>query len=116
MRVHAKINTTEMADFMGLKSRKTIENWEQGNSEPEIGQFIYYCIFTGFNPYRVMLAIEKSNSNDGTQKKYFEIEGCLNIDNMSFYRIKNKPMPLKASSNAPIPKTDLVDKLIKQKR
>ena len=51
-----------------------------------------------------------------SEKTYFEIEGCLNIDNMSFYRIKNKPMPLKASSNAPIPKTDLVDKLIKQKR
>ena len=43
MRVTSDFTTSMMAEFMGVKSRKTIENWEAENSEPSINQFLKYC-------------------------------------------------------------------------
>lgn len=43
MRLGAELTTSKMAEYIGVKSRKTIENWESDQSEPGINQFIKFC-------------------------------------------------------------------------
>jgi len=77
MRIHAKLNTADMAAALAVKSRKTIENWEQQNSEPGIATFIKYCMTAGFDPARVIVEVKKRNQLDPTQSRYFDLDACL---------------------------------------
>lgn len=77
MRIHAKYTTGYMADLLSIKSRKTIENWEQGASVPGINQFFAYCFATGFRPHAVIREVLKRNQEDATQARYFDMESCL---------------------------------------
>lgn len=50
MRKQARITTSEMASYVGIKSRKTYESWEKGNSQPNINQVIAICIACNVSP------------------------------------------------------------------
>ena len=77
MRIHSKLTTREMAAILNVKSRKTIENWEQQASAPDINQFFIYCCSAGFNPSLVIQEVIRRNEEDATQQKYFNMEACL---------------------------------------
>ena len=57
IRVQAKITTSIMAEYLGLKSRKTIENWESETSEPSINKYILFCKFADVHPGKTPLEI-----------------------------------------------------------
>lgn len=66
IRVKANITTSVMAEFMGIRSRKTIENWESGQSTPSINQFILFCRFCDVHPYDV---VQQAMSDFAAQSK-----------------------------------------------
>lgn len=43
MRLNAGLTTREMAKIVGVKTRKTYENWERNTGCPNINQFIAIC-------------------------------------------------------------------------
>ena len=76
MRVMAGVNTTVAAEYLGVKSRKTIENWESSKSQPGINNFVMMCRRYGFNPALVIqAAIERTL--DPTSEKH---EVSLNFE------------------------------------
>lgn len=54
MRISAKVTTSIAAEYMGIRSRKTIENWESGASSPNIQQFMLLCRFYDFSVWKVV--------------------------------------------------------------
>lgn len=54
MRLKAKITTSIAAEYMGIKSRKTIENWESGASSPSINQLLLLCMYYDFDASQVI--------------------------------------------------------------
>lgn len=77
IRLSARLPTTILAKEIGLKSRKTINNWEEGRSEPNINQFITFCTTAGLSPGHVIAAIQSRNSQDPSQKRDFIIGKCV---------------------------------------
>ena len=69
MRVQAKLTTGDMAQFLGIRSRKTIENWESERCVPSINQYILYCKFCDFHPGVVLEKIMQRNASDDPQAK-----------------------------------------------
>lgn len=88
MRLRAEMTTSDMAEKLQIKSRKTIENWEQQNSEPQMNVFIRYCAHTGFNPCRVIQEIIKRNEADPSQKNFFNMDACADHDGGFRYKLK----------------------------
>lgn len=62
IRVAARITTSAMAEHLGLKSRKTIDNWENERSSPNINQFLLFCQFCNVHP---SLLVRKAVSAKG---------------------------------------------------
>ena len=50
IRKEAKKTTVKMAEFAGVKTRKTYENWEKDIGTPSINQFISMLIGCGKDP------------------------------------------------------------------
>lgn len=76
MRLAARKTTHQMAELLGVKSRKTIENWEAESSEPQIGVFMMLCMDTGYNPGLVLDEIFKRNEADPTQTWDIDLDNC----------------------------------------
>lgn len=95
IRVHAKLGTPEMAKKLDLKSRKTISNWEQQNSQPNINVFIKLCAYAGFNPSLVIAEIIKRNSEDPTQKRFLNLRRCQDKGAKCLARISSMKMTAK---------------------
>ena len=49
MRLRGGKTTTEMAEVVGLKTRKTYENWEQNRGCPNMNQYLKMVRFCGFD-------------------------------------------------------------------
>lgn len=54
----------QIADQLGVKSRKTIENWEKGQSEPSHNQFIQMVHFCGLDAAKLTDLLVKRASID----------------------------------------------------
>ncbi|MBE1298446.1 MAG: helix-turn-helix domain-containing protein [Alteromonadaceae bacterium] len=64
MRTRAEKTTTQMAEFAGVKTRKTYENWEKSNSSPDVNQFIDMAKGCGYDPAQlIQLFTERSNNS-----------------------------------------------------
>lgn len=50
MRLKGRQTTVEMAELVGIKTRKTIENWETNKGQPSLNQFILLALKSGFEP------------------------------------------------------------------
>ena len=50
MRITADKTTSEMANFAGVKTRKTYENWEKEVGQPGINQWISMALNCGYQP------------------------------------------------------------------
>lgn len=75
MRIQGKITTSIMAEFLGIRSRKTIENWESEQSTPSINQYILFCKFAGYHPGLVLERIMLRNASENTEQD-IELDGC----------------------------------------
>ena len=75
MRVHAEISTSVMAEYLGIKSRKTIGNWEAEQSAPSINQYILFCKFAGFHPGTVIEKIMERNAS-GNDHQDIDLSEC----------------------------------------
>ncbi len=65
MRLKTGKTTTEMAQFAGVKTRKTYENWEKGISSPNVNQFIAMAQGCGFYvPDIYQLAFQRQQPDD----------------------------------------------------
>lgn len=76
MRVSVGKTTAQMASEVGVKSRKTIENWEASVSTPSINQWMEYCFLTGHDPAAVIIETQKRNAEDPTKKLDINLEAC----------------------------------------
>lgn len=54
MRIKTGKTTEQVKDIVGIKSRKTIENWEAGRSEPSHNQFIQLSIAYGYDTAKLI--------------------------------------------------------------
>lgn len=54
IRIMAGLTTSAVASALGVKSRKTIENWERDYCEPTVNQFLHYCQICEADPYDVV--------------------------------------------------------------
>tara|TARA_R110000868_G_scaffold189537_2_gene432545 strand:- start:3311 stop:3532 length:222 start_codon:yes stop_codon:yes gene_type:complete len=60
IRKEAKKTTVRMAEFAGVKTRKTYENWEKDIGTPSINQFISMLIGCGKDPVKYIKAASNS--------------------------------------------------------
>ena len=74
MRLKAKINTSIAAEYMGVKSRKTLENWESGASSPSIQQFMLLCRYYDFNAWQVIAKCMDRIKHSNPRENYQEID------------------------------------------
>lgn len=58
IRKEARMTTTKTAEFAGVKTRKTYENWQRENGEPNINQFISILIGCGKDPYEYFKSLK----------------------------------------------------------
>lgn len=79
MRIAAGKTTAQMASEVGVKSRKTIENWESSLSTPSINQWMQYCFLTGHNPAAVIIETQKRNAEDPTKKLDIDLKACKQL-------------------------------------
>ena len=64
MRLRAGKTTVQMAEFAGVKTRKTYENWEKNVGSPSMNQFLAMSMSCGFNPAElVKMYIERDNAD-----------------------------------------------------
>lgn len=74
MRIHADVTTSVAAEYMGIKSRKTIENWESGQSSPKISQFLILCRYYDLDASKITaLCLERARNNQ-QMENYQEID------------------------------------------
>lgn len=64
IRIEAGLTTSVVAAEVGVKSRKTIENWERDFCEPTINQFLKYCHACSTHPDEVVANIFKNLTSD----------------------------------------------------
>lgn len=65
MQVMANKTHSMVAQTIGVKSRKTIENWEKSSSQPKIRQFIMLAKYFGFDASKVIDAcMERAMAGD----------------------------------------------------
>lgn len=64
IRLVAGETTDNMAEYAGIKTRKTYENWEANRSSPNINQFIAICSRTGFDAGKLVRAFQTRNNQD----------------------------------------------------
>jgi len=50
MRLTAGMTTVQMAEFAGVKTRKTYENWEKNVGAPSMNQYLAMSTACGFKP------------------------------------------------------------------
>lgn len=50
MRLTAGMTTVQMAEFAGVKTRKTYENWEKNVGAPSMNQYLAMATACGFKP------------------------------------------------------------------
>lgn len=53
LRRFAGVDSGDIAAFAGVKSGKTIENWERGRGKPSVDQFVAISIGLGFDPAKL---------------------------------------------------------------
>lgn len=64
MRLRAGKTTVQMAEFAGVKTRKTYENWEKNVGSPSMNQFLSMSMACGFKPAELIkMYIERDNSD-----------------------------------------------------
>lgn len=63
MRIRAEKTTSQMAQFAGVKTRKTYENWEKSNSSPDVNQFIDMAKGCGYDPARLIQLFAERTDN-----------------------------------------------------
>ena len=65
MRLTAGMTTVQMAEFAGVKTRKTYENWEKDIGAPSMNQFLAMAIGCQFNAMRlVTMYLERRTLED----------------------------------------------------
>lgn len=65
MRLKAGKTTVQMAEFAGVKTRKTYENWEKNVGSPSMNQFIAMAQECGFQPAAlVKMYVERADAED----------------------------------------------------
>lgn len=64
MRLVAGETTDNMADYAGVKTRKTYENWEANRSSPNINQFIAICERTGFDAGKLVTEFQQRDNRE----------------------------------------------------
>ena len=64
MRLRAGKTTVQMAEFAGVKTRKTYENWEKNVGSPSMNQFLSMSIACGFNPSELVKMYVDRDSNE----------------------------------------------------
>ena len=79
MRISVGKTTAQMASEIGVKSRKTVENWEASSSTPSINQWMQYCFLTGHDPAKVIIETEKRNAEDPTKKLDIDLKACKQL-------------------------------------
>lgn len=81
MRIHAKVTTSIAAEYMGIKSRKTIENWESGQSSPNISQLLILCRYYDMDASKIItLCIERAAQGNSAEDQDIDIASCSTID------------------------------------
>ena len=61
VRLFGKKTTSDICQMLGVKSRKTVENWEADRSQPSMLQLVMICLFCNVDPSRfVDLCIQRS--------------------------------------------------------
>lgn len=50
IRLHLGLTLNEMRDIVGVKSRKTVMNWEKNKGSPSVNQVLAIMSVTGFTP------------------------------------------------------------------
>lgn len=64
MRLIAGETTDNMANYAGVKTRKTYENWEANRSSPSINQFIAICTRIGFDAGKLVQEFQNRNNQE----------------------------------------------------
>ncbi|XOV77479.1 MAG: helix-turn-helix domain-containing protein [Aestuariibacter sp.] len=65
MRLKAGKTTVQMAEFAGVKTRKTYENWEKNVGAPSMNQFIAMSQACGYHPSTlVKMFVERTDAED----------------------------------------------------
>ncbi len=64
MRLRAGKTTLEMAQYAGVKTRKTYENWEKGISAPNINQFLDMASSCGYDAKKIIGLAKKRKDID----------------------------------------------------
>lgn len=65
MRLKAGKTTVQMAEFAGVKTRKTYENWEKNVGSPSMNQFIAMAQACGFQPAGLIkMYVERVDAED----------------------------------------------------
>ncbi len=64
MRLRANKTTSEMAEYAGVKTRKTYENWEKGISTPNVNQFTRMCAGCGYTASDIIKLSEHRKNED----------------------------------------------------
>lgn len=62
IRKSAGLTITEAAQLAGVKTRKTIMNWEKNVGAPNINQFLRLCRGYGLDCHKLMTAVMQRNS------------------------------------------------------
>jgi DNA-binding XRE family transcriptional regulator len=64
MRLDAELTTAQAAEIVGVKTRKTYENWERGAGIPNVNQFVTLCEGCMFSATVILaLAIKRENTD-----------------------------------------------------
>lgn len=74
MRIFAKVTTSVAAEYMGIKSRKTIENWESGQSSPSISQFLILCRYYDMNASKIIAQCIERAKKCNPAEEYCELD------------------------------------------
>ena len=65
MRLRARRTTSDIARIVGVKTRKTYENWEKNTGQPNVNQFVAICQACKLSPSAVIaLALTREDITD----------------------------------------------------
>ena len=65
MRLKAGKTTVQMADFAGVKTRKTYENWEKNVGAPSMNQYIAMASACGFKAAELIkMYVERADMDE----------------------------------------------------
>lgn len=63
MRLRAGKTTVQMAEFAGVKTRKTYENWEKNVGAPSMNQYLSMSMACGFKPAELIKMYVERDDN-----------------------------------------------------